>query len=146
MSEFKVDGVDHIRIHSRAATGLGMMLSEFTVRSFRVPKYGEFRHLLGYILYLKTGMKYSEFRYLTPHKCLEFVKTVSTVWNPDYNKDLLAGVKAFVYSDGMLMDDLAKSTLPILSYRQVPGDLMEASEIANAYTEIREHLQQVSFE
>lgn len=135
------DGVDHIRIHVSGKTLLGIKLSEFTIRPFRVPKYGEFTHLLGYILYLKTGMKHSIFRHASPSKCLKEIQQIPSEWNPEYYEELYIGVKASINVDAALVEMLKESTLPLLMYVNEPGDLSDdRTELVDIYNELRDNL------
>lgn len=140
MSESR-DGIDHIHIHLHGKTLLGIKLSEFTIRPFRVPKYGEFTHLLGYILYLKTGMKHSIFRHATPSKCLKDIQQIQSEWNPEYYEELCIGVRASLNVDASLVEMLKESTLPLLMYVNEPGDLtQDRTELADIYSQLRDDL------
>lgn len=121
---FKQDGVDHIRIHLKGETELGRKLSEFYIRPFRVPDLGEFNHLIGYSLYLKTGMDISKLRHLPPYECLRLIRKENPVqWDPQYYDRYSRGVIASLESDTTLVNMFMANELPYLLYRETPGDL-----------------------
>lgn len=121
---YKQDGVDHIRIHLKGQTELGRQLSEFYIRPFRLPDLGEFNHLIGYSLYLKTGMDISKLRHLPPYECLRLIRQeIPSEWDPKYYERYSRGVIRSLEGDTKLFSMFTANELPYLVYRNVPGDM-----------------------
>ena len=118
-----IDSKDHIRIHLTAKTELGRQLSEFYCRPFRDPVYNEFKHLIGFSLYLKTGCKESKFRTMNPFVCIERAKGIPGVWLPEFETIYRTGIRNSISSDETLVKRLLDSDLPFMVYNKVPGDL-----------------------
>lgn len=135
MSKYRIDGVDHIRIHVDAATDLGRQLSEFYPRPFVVEGYAEFNHLIGFSLYLRTGCKHSKFRHLTPKECIDQIRRIRGVWRDDFEAEYCKGVEASLLQDPSLLDKLKESTLPLLIYNEKPGDVIGHKAIASHFYE-----------
>lgn len=137
---YEADGVDHIRLHVKAATSLGCRLNEFYTRKFSTPEFAEFDHLLGYSLFLRTGCIQSKFRHLPPLECLELYKKTTAVWNPTYKTQYNAGLLASLHTDPELTRMLLSSTLPLVVYKKTPNELDENQYIPNYYMTLRETL------
>lgn len=79
MSEFdpKNDGVDHINIHSAAATELGRLLDNLASVPFSHPKYGEFKTVEGFYWYLVCGESVEDFRRLNGYEVRRHAKELA---------------------------------------------------------------------
>jgi hypothetical protein len=59
------EGTDHINVHYNYGKKLGRLLSTYQVERFEHPYFGPFKCVEGFMLYVKTGCRDDEFRYLT---------------------------------------------------------------------------------
>lgn len=135
-----VDGEDHIRLYHRGNTELGRRLSDFYIRPFQT-EFGQFNHLYGFGVWLMTGRKNQKLRELPPHVCVQILQQHKATFTADYIRHYGQALAASLLVDPELGLMLRDSTLPILVYREKPGDLAGAAALsASYYTALRHRM------
>lgn len=132
-----IDGKDHIRIHSAAATELGRLLSEFAEIPVRT-EYGTFRNLAAYSAFLRYGCVDLElFREMDGNTVVRASKHYTPKFNPDYTKNYRGALYRRVSTNDEILALFVESTLPFVVYE--PNN----QKIADFYNKIREKLKGV---
>lgn len=121
MSNFqpKSDGVDHINIHSTAATELGRMLDNLATVPFTHPEYGEFKTVEGFYWYLISGQRDGSFRTHNGHGVRQAAKYL--MQDPKhlsgrYAHEASTATYLKVIQNEELKTLLRESTLPLTCY------------------------------
>lgn len=113
------DGIDFINMYSQCATRLGRRLSHFARTPFIHPFFGPFESLEGFWFYIKTNKQYDELRYkygIHAKREGKMLAKTSTVHNPNFQEDILAGNYQKIIQDKGLLQSFKASELPLTHF------------------------------
>jgi hypothetical protein len=81
---FKLDGITHINVHTKAGTELGKMLAYYFESPFTHPYFGRFKCIEGFRCYIRGGCKDDVFRTLNGYRANK--RATTGVENGTYKK------------------------------------------------------------
>lgn len=110
------DGVDHINVYSKAKTGLGRSLSNFTYSPFYHDKYGQFDSMEGFWGYVATGHKHESLKTIHGYRAKEEMKKYERVFNSNFDEEIRSGIFAKLDQNKDIRNALLASVLPFSHY------------------------------
>lgn len=113
------DGIDHINIHSRASTELGVLLSHLNHMPFVHPHYGSFYSMEGFWFYARCGFNEAlagRLRYLSGHRARKLGHTFPLVKDEHFKEIIIAANYQKIFQNDRLRLLIRDSTLPFDHY------------------------------
>lgn len=112
----QIDGVDHINIYSKGETELGRKLSNFYLKSFTHPEYGDFKSIEGFYYWLKTGLIHDELRNLYGFKAKEIGRTFPIVHREHFIDSICYAIYCCLEQHPDIKKEIKESQLPFTHY------------------------------
>lgn len=111
------DGKEFIYIGHKAQTELGRLLSDTTTMNL-VTKWGVFKTLAGYSVFLRTGCLYPDvYKDMTGTQAAAAMRDTVEVKNPNAGRNMRAALFKHVMKNEPLRKMLVESTLPFKGTR-----------------------------